>query len=289
MAVKKAAAKAQTPPALKKTEPAKPAVEETKEVVQAEAQVPEVITKEASECHDRIIQLQANIQNEFWDLSGELVKAEEFHYYRQWGYETLEAFANKELETGYRKMRYLIDIRRTADEFGIPRERIVGIGWTKMKEITGPIRDAEGAEDKKEALLKLAEENAMPELSKALKVVKGTPATADVMKLALRFTAETGKVVSDAITVAQAEIGKKDNNDAIGHICSEFVMGRAQGGTAATLEDHLAYISERFNVDLEYTEREAQDVNDALGLDEGETASKGGTDEIDDLLGLSEE
>jgi hypothetical protein len=290
---KAAPAKAAPP---KAAPPVEPEIDETALVPVEEAEVPvdpEVIAAAAAECHDRIINAATQIADSYYELAEALYDADTNKYWSQWGHESFEAFANEELEIGYRKARYFVDIFKAVKAAGLTKEQILSVGWTKMKEIAGPIaKDPETAEK----WLEEAGQKSTKELIDTIRESKGAAAKPALMRIAVKFDAETAKLVSDALAVAYTEINKEEPSMALAHICSEWLILKGQSGESATAETYAAFIEQKFGVQVTLTEGEASEgVDDMLdageegevALEEGEVASE--SDEVEDLLGGLEE
>lgn len=277
----------------KQTPPKKP-VETEVEVVEEEQLAPEVIEANAADCRERILSAQTAISDNFYELADALAEADTQKYHVQWGFESFEQFCNAELDLGYRKARYLIEVNKAIVAAGLTKEAVTHIGWTKLKEIAAPIqKDPESAGK----WLKEAEKKTTKELIDAVRLSKGTPPKPDVLRVSAKFDAEGGKIVSDALSVAYGDINQEDVNAALLHICSEWLTFKGAGGETATAEDYAKFIETRFAVKVTLEELEASDLDEALEPEEVEPDEdadlESGEDdeaaEVDDLLSLDDE
>ena len=135
-----------------------------------------------------------------------------------------------ELGMEYRKAMYYIQIHETFAPLGIDESRLSGIGWSKVKELTYVVDEANVND-----WLDRAEEMGRDDLKAEIKtsLVKagehGTGVTAPsgekvaMTKLAFRLFADQGTVAVEALEAAKIAIGSEDDNAAFAHILSEWL------------------------------------------------------------------
>lgn len=292
-AAPKAAPKAATPPkpgpqrnSKKEATAPKPTEAESTDLVPAAEELPpEVIEQRAAECKERIAAASQTIGESYYELAEALHEAYEGKYFKQWGFETMEEWADAELDIGFRKAYYFIGIVKAVRAANLTKDQVISIGWTKMALIAPLIeKDPTTAE---KWVGEAGEKNAK-ELNESIRLSKGVKAKPEVLRVSCRFDAEHGKIVTDALTVAYAEIGAEDVSKALAHICSEWVMQKgASGGGAATAEDYAAFIEKKFPFKVTLDPVEAGSVEEIVGA-EGTEEGAEGTDDVSDLLALDE-
>jgi hypothetical protein len=233
------------------------------------------ISKDAFECREKIKMAAANVGNSYYELCEQLHAADLNRYWAEWGFDSFEAYADKELDIGYRKARYLASMYDAFLKANITRDQVVHIGWSKVKEIC-PLITADPKSAKK--WLKEAEKKGIRELAETIRVSKGAPARPDVVRLSLKFEPADGKIVTDALVTAFGEIGEEKADKGIAHICGEWIMTKGAGSPATTLDDWVTYLEKLFGVTLTVEEGaetselaegdslEESDVNALLGV-----------------------
>jgi hypothetical protein len=243
---------------------------------------PEVLKAEAASLKETINTYADQIDSGWFELANALLEAKTKKYFKEWGYDTIEKFVEAELERiGVRQARYLIVGAEAAKLTGLSKAQVVEMGWYKLGMIAAAIvKDVSQAPK----LLDMAREQNQRQLAESMKVEHGRGPTADVTKLSFKLIAEAGKIVADALTLANSELQKEDNNAAIVHICTEWAMAKGATGGRLTAEDLGAFIENNFpfTVTLEPREEEAP----ATAATEGGEEVEG---ELDDLLALAEE
>ena len=190
--------------------------------------------------------LTHTIAETFWTLGGVLSFIR-----RHKSYETLQVgdeqpyagtlgfskYCEDELDLHYRKAMYYIEIYETLAPTGVDVDRIIALGWSKAKEITGVVtkKNAEKWIAKAE---KLNREDLQAEV-KTAKVKAGTgtedvtPAeeTAKVVRYKFSLFEDQGNVANEALAKAKETLGSEDLNAAFSHIMTEWLT--LQGGSAS--------------------------------------------------------
>jgi hypothetical protein len=273
--------------AVSATKAMEPAKTQAKALAPAPAPVPavrskrkktDVISAAAYECREKIQKSLQNIESDFCDLAEALHSADQNRYFAEWGHNSFEEFAEKELEMGYRKARYLVEIHDTILKVGLSRDQVIRVGWTKMRELSGPLKeDPKGAKK----LLAEAEKKTVKELMDSIRIRKGVKARSEVLRISVKFDASAGKIITDAVNLANGEIGEENLPKALAHICGEYLMLKGGGAQVSTLEDWIAYINKSFGVILVVSEGE-----DELGVDAEAAGSV--DDDVSKLLGIED-
>ena len=244
----------------------------------------------ARRCRERISNAWRGATVAFYDMAMGLLEAYEQEYHKEWGFESFKAYVEAELDMKFRAAYYMVEIARTVRKLGIDANRVQQIGWTKMREITGALEERP---EEQERYLNMAESMSARELKEAMRsevtmkeAQEGKPA---IMRLSLKFEGDDAGILSDALAIAYADIGRENVNQALSHIAGEWLMARGGGANASTLEQWQAFIEKTFGVRLLRSERE--ETIDTV-LDEAFTpkdeeaidSQLSGDDALDELL-----
>lgn len=131
-----------------------------------------------------------------------------------------------------RKADYLIQIYVDLCKKGIPWAKVAGLGWTKLKDLSGLLT----LENVDEWVAK-AEKLTVAELQAALKA-KDAPQAPDkpvdeFIRFALKMKTDQKSVIDTAIAKAKGELNTEYDAVALENICAAYVAG----GTAASTVD----------------------------------------------------
>ena len=244
----------------------------------------------ATRCRERISNALRGATVAFYDMAMGLLEAYEQEYHKEWGFESFKAYVEAELDMKFRAAYYMVEIARTVRKHGLDANRVQQIGWTKMREITTALEERP---EEQERYLHMAESMSARELKKAMHS-EVTPGDAQkvkpsIMRLSLKFEGDDAGILSEALAMAYADIGREDVNQALSHIAGEWLMARGGGANASTLEQWQAFIEKTFGVRLLRSERE--ETIDTV-LDEAFTpkdeeaidSQLSGDDALDELL-----
>ncbi len=210
-----------------------------------------VRAENAERCRIAIKKSYANANTAFFDLSQALLEAYDNDYAKDWGYPNFVAYAEAELSMKSSAAYGLVDVARNVRKYGIPRERVESIGWSKINQLTKAL--AEHPDDT-ERLLGMAESMSRSQLGEALKrelsITNARDAKAAIMRLSLKLEGDSATIVSDGFALAYNEIGKEDVSYALTHIVGEWLMARGGNVNSTTLEDWTAYLEKLYGVKL---------------------------------------
>lgn len=211
----------------------------------------------AIKCRERISTALHGASVAFFDMSMGLLEAFEQDYAHEWGFKSFADYVESELDMKYRTAYYMVEIGKTVRRLGLNAERIQQIGWTKMREITNALNENP---DESEKYLRMAETMSHRELKDAIQsevsVRAATEGKLACMRLSLKFEGDSASMLSDALALAQADIGKEDVNLALAHMAGEWLMARGGGAQASTLENWIDFIRKTFGVNLVRAEQE---------------------------------
>lgn len=218
---------------------------------------------------DAAKQLSRNIERHYFELGGLLARIYETALFRHAGdYEGKRGFENyvkHELEeVDYRKAMYSISIYRAFSAVGRDHTALVGIGWSKAKEIARvaalkderglPVgegilrRDIDDLLEKARSMKRdqLADYVTAQYMRAALPAPAKEPA--HVVRQAFRFRLPSSKaaVVSNAIAAAKAAARVEDESEALEQICAEWALQRQD--VELPVEEAIAALERRYGI-----------------------------------------
>jgi hypothetical protein len=197
---------------------------------------------------------------------------------------------------------YFVDIWDKVKEFNLDQKQVIGLGWTKMKDICSVMTKRNAA-----GWLKKAEQMTSRELAEAVKIVrrkdtKGGKDLPTITTMTLRMSESEANIITDAIEEAK-KLTESDNAVvALEMICQDWA--ESQGATPArtSLEDRVSFIESTYGVKVKVTgkpkvevkeEKKTTTAKDTKTKTKAKASgkAKGKDDEssdqdIDDLLGL---
>lgn len=211
----------------------------------------------ATECREKISHALQGASVAYYDMAMGLLEAYENEYAKEWGFENFSDYVERELDMKFRTAYYMVNTAKTIRSLGISAERIARIPWTKMREISAVLSEnKENAEKYLKMAETLSRSQLIEEIKSEIKKTKGTDAKEAVMRLSLVFKGEEASMVSDALNVAYADIGKEDINIGLVHIVGEWLMAHQGSVQSSTLESWVDHIEKAFGVKLVVAEGE---------------------------------
>lgn len=235
----------------------------------------EVVSKRevrAEEVRKQILEAKDNIEGGYMTLAQLLYETWTNKYYdNEWGYETFEDWCKEELNMKYRTARYLVIIAQAVNKHGLKWERVVAIGWTKMRSIAPMLTDENAG-----SWLEQAEGCTADQLLEVVKrsreagqtsVVEGLD-TPRVVTVHLRLSEDEASIIFDAVERAKSLINTDSITTAFEHIAYEWIQQSEEGPKKTELAKVLRWIERTYGVSLE--PKEGQDIEALLGEDESE-------------------
>ena len=78
---------------------------------------------------EKILEAQGQIEGGYLEMAQLLTEAYHGDFHETWGFETFEAYCDKELDIKYRKARYFIDIWDKVKSLDLPKDQVAALGW----------------------------------------------------------------------------------------------------------------------------------------------------------------
>lgn len=217
-----------------------------------EAKVEVVSRREirAEEVRDRINQVKDTIETSYAELAQLLYEVQEQGFFIQYGFESFREYAEQELGIGYRKARYLVVIAAAVARAGVPWDRVVSIGWTKMRTIAKLMTPSNAEE-----WLGRAENSTQDQLLELTKNVGpgetlDTNETPKIHNIQLRMNEDQASIILDATNHAKRVIESDSMVDALEHICYDYFQSSAEGPSKTDLNKVLGWIERTYAVKL---------------------------------------
>lgn len=218
-----------------------------------EAKEAEVLSRReirAEEVRDRINQVKDTIETSYAELAQLLYEVQEQGFFVGYGYESFKEYAEDELGIGYRKARYLVVIAGAVARAGVDWDRVVSIGWTKMRTIAKLLTPTNAEE-----WLDRAENSTQDQLLELTKNV-GPGETLDVNdtpkihNIQLRMNEDQASIILDATGHAKRVIDSDSMVDALEHICYDYFQSSAEGPSKTDLRKVLTWVERTYAVKL---------------------------------------
>lgn len=191
-----------------------------------ERAIAEVQALDESELHSTIIKLLEEGDMNDFKLGGMLASIDASKFYGE--YESFRDFVEAELQIGYRKARYLIEIYNDVVESDVPFKKLDKIGWTKLKEVSKIINSENVDEWVEKAgsmnTLTLAEEVKNYMRGDVSDVSKKTTSN-DIATLSFKLHKEQRENVEAAIDKALEEGGTDSKAVAVEYMALEYLAG----------------------------------------------------------------
>lgn len=185
--------------------------------------------------------LAENIEQNYFKLGGVLKVIYENSWFE--GFESFGLFVYERFGFQERKAKYLMEIYSELVTKQIPWEKVVHLGWTKLKDLAKVLT----AENVDEWIAK-AEKVTVVELQAMLKAAApadaegSTKTKDDVTTLKFKLKADQLETVNSALNKGKAEVGTEYDNVALEMICAGYLGGSvsaATAGSGASLEDQM--------------------------------------------------
>ena len=196
---------------------------------------------------EKILEAQGQIEGGYLEMAQLLTEAYHGDFHETWGFETFEAYCDKELDIKYRKARYFIDIWDKVKSLDLPKDQVAALGWTKMKEISAVITEKNAKE-----WMRKAEKMSSRELAEAAKIVRKKDTkdsdVPSITTLTLRMTEAEANVILEAIEEAKSLCDSTNAVIALEMICQDWLTAKGVTPERTSLKDYIAYIEKLYGV-----------------------------------------
>ncbi|QIN95225.1 hypothetical protein DLP3_062 [Stenotrophomonas phage vB_SmaS_DLP_3] len=182
--------------------------------------------------------LSENIEVDYFRLGGVLKVIYENTWFE--GHESFGSFVSDRFGFAERKAKYLMEIYDHLVTKQIPFEKVIGLGWTKLKDLARHLT-VENVDEWVAKALPLT----VSELQALLKGAGGEKAgtekvTSDEQTLKFKFKSDQVETVTSALNKAKAETNTTYDTVALEMICAGYLAGSVGTQGSASLEDLMA-------------------------------------------------
>ena len=218
--------------------------------------------KRAKEVKDKLLAASQAVESNYVELAALMSEAYHKEYYIAWGHDHFKDFCAAHLPMEYRKAMYFVDIWDTVKALNLNKNKVLKLGWTKMKDLASVM-----TKKNKEEWLAKADKMTTREVTEAVKNVKsrksgtgtGIPT---VITVSFKLNEDAARVVSEAIMAAKTLCGggtpdASTDALAIEMVCQDWLTDKGAVPEKTGLQDHIAYLESAYGVELAVTEGEA--------------------------------
>ena len=210
-----------------------------------------VASKRSKEVRDKIKKACENLESNHLDLAQLLHEAFTREYASKWGFDDFEAFCTSELDVGYRKARYMVEIWAKVSERELDIKRLNKIGWSKLKEICSVMNDSYNIAD--DDLITLAESKPLRELTYEVKEIRkkaGNQRDPSQYKVSFVLSASANKAVAEALETAVGIQENEDKNLALEMICQDWLLEKGKVPEKQDIKDYIAFLEKTYGVTI---------------------------------------
>jgi hypothetical protein len=195
------------------------------------------ITKTQAPQPDNTEKLRALLRRESETWYEIATIAYEIYSSQEWkvkGYESCKDYVKAELAPSglsYEMFMYRVKMGQAIETYAISKEELIGIGWTKFKEVASLLLTENFPIESLQTTLSKAKQLSREELQDFVRKEKVKYAKGEeiekVLTLKFKLLDEQAEIVKEAMHIAQ-ELALSDNlNVALTYICSDFIMNHA--------------------------------------------------------------
>lgn len=181
----------------------------------------------------RIDYVRRTIDDSYFELAGLLYRAFDLGAHKSWGYTTWKEYVEKEIEMSIRKVQFFISIW---DWFYVQindkdiKEKLKGIGWTKVKEMVGVVTPDNADEwiEKAKNMNAIDFAEACRRFKKGISgddggCVDGPGEVESSRRIAFKLMGDQSITVEDAMDMAKEITGSDKKGNLITLICTDFL------------------------------------------------------------------
>lgn len=201
---------------------------------------------------DRLLEAKGALENGYLEMAQLISEAFHKEFHLNWGFGTFREYCEQELEIGYHKATYFMDIWDKVKTLELPKSKVTKLGWTKMKDIAAVV-----TKENAEELLEKASSMSSRELTETVKTMRKSDPNKDKnVPVTVTFSVKMGesehRVVLDAIEEAKKLLETDQTTLALETICSDWMEAKGGQPTVTALEDYIAYLENVFPVKISF-------------------------------------
>ena len=192
--------------------------------------------KSAEQLDQEIETLKVSIYDSYFGLGQTLKKVRDGAYYKEFGYSTMDEYADERHGFKYRKAAYLIAITENCEAAGLTKEDVRGITWSQMKELP------ELTEENRADWLKKAAELSVEDLKAEVKRSKGEDPPEKKITMTFAFAEGQKEVVERALDLAAKLTGSEVKSFHLQVLAEEFISTYSTEDQAAVARFNNLYM-----------------------------------------------
>ena len=202
---------------------------------------------------DKLLEAKGALENGYLEMAQLISEAFHKEFHLKWGFGTFREYCEQELEIGYHKATYFMDIWDKVKTLELPKGKVTKLGWTRMKDIAAVV-----TKENAEELLEKASHMSSRELTETVKTMrksdttkkdKGVPVT---VTFSVKMGESEHRVVLDAIEEAKKLLETDQTTLALETICSDWMEAKGGQPSVTALEDYIAYLESVFPVKISF-------------------------------------
>jgi len=171
-------------------------------------------------------------------------------YWKDYGYDSLETYAQTELDMNLQVVRRYIRIADKMDELGITEKQAVAIGWSKMSVL---VRIATTKNIKK--WLERAQKSSLRDISKAASLVTSSEDSVagtvpKIVTMTFKMSEDQNSAIVDAINAAKEMTNSEDPIEALHHLSLDWLELKGKTPKMVSLDDRINYLEKQYGVKL---------------------------------------
>ena len=156
-------------------------------------------------------------------------------------------YVEKELDTHYRRAMYYIEIVEAFAPLGIDENRLLELGWAKVKELTRVV-NPENVDQWLTSAKSLTRDDLVASVKQSMVASSNEPRSMSKMvSFKFRLFEDQGEVALTALNQAKATSGEMDDNAAFAYILQEYMM--FDNSAPKSLEDSVQQLINQFGLE----------------------------------------
>jgi hypothetical protein len=203
----------------------------------------------------RALELKQNINRASIDLAEVLHEIYHKELWKDYGYESFQAYSEGELDVGYRSAMYSIKIIETLNRHAIPMDQARQLGWGRLRAILPHITERNVT-----GVLDMASTRSVRQIEAEFAdggIVSGSPVAS---QHAIRFlcTEAEASAIYDALDEAKRRLETDVSSSAMEFIAQEWMMYSEGGVSNLSLDNIVDFVYRNYGVRLERIADEEQ-------------------------------
>lgn len=221
----------------------------------------EAATLPASELRAQALALKGKVNSTLIELAEILHVIYNTEKWKDFGFNSFEAYVETELSIGYRSAMYSVNIISKVKEHNIPMLQAMQLGWGRLRALL-PHLTAKNAE----TLLDMASTKSVREIQTELKsdAPTGDSSLPETKKLSFDCTPAEAAVVFDALDEAKKRLDTQSISSALEFLAQEWLMANEGETSQTSLQDIITFCERNYGVILSAAENATQNLSERI-------------------------